>query len=159
MIRDRITPQSQQRHDEVCSLPTPCSMLATVGKLFRAQGTCQDLYFSRCSDLSPCIQRTATRVKMSPAPQQRSQSDFDCYSCKQDLGQTGAHSDAGSWGFNTGPQTSPAKAVSELSEPTPQVYHRQSRDESAWPEPRARSGFQIPWQTILRVCIDRQCKS
>ncbi|KAL0045480.1 hypothetical protein WJX82_007894 [Trebouxia sp. C0006] len=34
-----------------------------------------------------------------------------------------------------------------------QVYHRQSRDESAWPEPRARSGFQIPWQTILRVLL------
>ncbi len=98
MIRDRITPQSQQRHDEVCSLPTPCSMLATAGKLFSAQGTCQDLYFSRCPDLSPCIQRTATRVKMSSAPQQRSQGDFDRDSCKQDLGQTGARSDASSWG-------------------------------------------------------------
>jgi len=156
VIRDRISPQSQQRHDEVCSLPTPCSMLAAVGKLFRVHGTCQDLYFSRCPDLSPCIQRTATRVKMSPAPQQRSQSDFDCDGCKQDLGQTGAHSDASSWGFNLGLQTFPAKAVSELSEQTPQVYHRQPRDQSAWPEPRARSGFQIPWQIILRVCTDTQ---
>lgn len=107
--RDRTTLQSQQQHNVVCSLPTPCSMLATAGKLFSAQGTCQDLYFSRCPDLSPCIQRIATRVKMSPAPQQRSQSDFDCDSCKQDLGQTGARSDASSWGFNTGLQTLPAK--------------------------------------------------
>ncbi|KAL0039623.1 hypothetical protein WJX77_003638 [Trebouxia sp. C0004] len=34
-----------------------------------------------------------------------------------------------------------------------QVYHRQPRDQTAWPEPCARSGFQIPWQNILRVLL------